>query len=118
MQETLRKDCRTACERSPWIDCKHRTRRGEWFQQPCSFLYAAALAVNRRKLESYLTLPSSARTVCRLVTLNSLLLGALKINIIRKFYTFLIIQINIILHSLYFYDVKPLVHLQIFFSIQ
>ena len=43
-------------------------------------------------------LPSSARTVCRLVALNSLLLGVLKINLIRKFYTFLNIQINIILH--------------------
>ena len=48
--------------------------------------------------ESYLSLPSSARTVCRLVALNPLLLAVLKINLMRKFYTFLIIQINIILH--------------------
>ena len=95
MQETLRNDCQTACDRSPGIDGK---RRGEWFQQPCSFLNAIALTVHRGELESYLTLPSSARTVCRLVALNSLLLGVLKINLIRKFYTFLIIQINIILH--------------------
>ena len=99
MQETLRNDCRTACESSPGIDGKQRTRRGEWFQQPCSFLTAVALAVHRGKLDSfYLTLPSSARSVCRLVALNSLMLGVLKINLIRKFYTFLIIQINIILH--------------------
>ena len=91
MQETLRKDCRSACERSPGIDGKYRTRRGEWFQQPCSFLCAAALEVHQGKLYSHLTLPSSARTVCRLVALNSLLLGELKINLKCKFCTFLII---------------------------
>ena len=32
---------------------------------------------------------------CLLVALNSLMLGVLKINLIRKFYTFLISQINI-----------------------
>ena len=98
MQETLRKDCRTACECSLGIDGKHRTRRGKWFQQPCSILNIVALAVHRGELESYLTLPSLARTVCRLVALNSLPLGVLKMNLMRKFYTFLIIQINIILH--------------------
>ena len=46
----------------------------------------------------YLTLPSSARSVCRLVAVNSLLLGVSKINLICKFYTFLMTQINIILH--------------------
>ena len=94
MQETLRKDCRTACKRSLGIDGKHRTRRGKRSQQPCSSLNAVALAVHRGELESYLSFPSSARTVCRLVALNSLL----KINLIRKFYIFSIIQINIILH--------------------
>ena len=98
MQETLRKYCRTACERSPGIDSKLRMRRGKWSQQPRSFLNAVGLAVHRGELESYLTLQSSERTVCHMVALNSLPLGLLKINLIRKFYTFLIIQINIILH--------------------
>ena len=63
------------------------------------FHYAVSLAVHRGEMNSlYLTLPSSARSVCRLQALNSLLLGVLKINLIRKFYTFLISEINIILH--------------------
>ena len=82
IQETLRKYCRTAYERSPGIDGKHRTRRGKWLEQPCSFHYAVALAVHWEEMES----------------LNSLLLGVLKIKLIHKFYTFLITQINIILH--------------------
>ena len=98
MQETLRKDCRAVCESSPGIDGKNRTRRG--LVVPIAMQFSPCRCPGNPPGGTGIILDFA------FIGKNCLLSGiaqfiavsVLKINLIFKFYTFLIIQINIVLH--------------------